>query len=380
MSLDLDSVFVIDESADEALGAAMQKQDVARAAGDERGRALGLIKAADALVLMGRTDDAWGMAAEATAMCTEMKYEEGRAAAMNVMTKVHVKKGRDDEELEEALDSAMDTLKLFRKLSFRRGEAAALTTLASVYHATKKATLSIKTAKEALAIFAELGDKRAMAELYHAVMAGYLIATPPEPFLAAKQVQKASELYEELGDKSKQARCMHTVATVEKNAGDIKKAADALQKASALFVESGDYRGHAMGLDTTMDMLLDAGMYRDAIKVGKERVTIFRNAGDMQGEGKAMMRLGDVMMKNDDYEKAGKCAEVAMGLFVNINDMEGLTSAKGLVDGAKHAQVAADIEASIAKASCGMHVPATLIVDPGLNKRITGDFTRALVN
>eukprot|EP00420_Gonyaulax_spinifera_P032865 CAMPEP_0197882730 /NCGR_PEP_ID=MMETSP1439-20131203/9790_1 /TAXON_ID=66791 /ORGANISM="Gonyaulax spinifera, Strain CCMP409" /LENGTH=46 /DNA_ID= /DNA_START= /DNA_END= /DNA_ORIENTATION= len=46
MSADLDTVFVIDETPDEALSSAMQKQDQARGSMDERGRALGLIKAA----------------------------------------------------------------------------------------------------------------------------------------------------------------------------------------------------------------------------------------------------------------------------------------------------------------------------------------------
>lgn len=376
MSADLDSVFIIDESADEALGAAMQKQDAARAAGDERGRALALIKAADALVLMDRPDEAYGSVGEAMAMCSDMKFEEGRAAAMNVMTKIHVKKGKDEEELEEALDSAMDTLKLFRKLGYRKGEAVALTTLASVHHASQKSALSIKSAKEALAIFAELGEKRSMAELYKAVMAGYLIKTPPEYFLAAKQMHKAAALYQELGDKSKEGSCMLSVATVEKSAGEVKKAAEALQKATDLFVEAADVTGQAATLETTMGMLLDAGMYKDAVKVGKERVTIFRNAGDMHSEGKALLKLGDVMMKNDDYEKASRCAEAAMGLFGN--DMEALMSAKELMDGAKHAKAAEEIEASIAKASEGMHVPATLIVDPGLNKRITGDWAKAI--
>eukprot|EP00421_Protoceratium_reticulatum_P032861 CAMPEP_0168471132 /NCGR_PEP_ID=MMETSP0228-20121227/59118_1 /TAXON_ID=133427 /ORGANISM="Protoceratium reticulatum, Strain CCCM 535 (=CCMP 1889)" /LENGTH=40 /DNA_ID= /DNA_START= /DNA_END= /DNA_ORIENTATION= len=40
MAFELDQVFIVDESPEEALGAAMQKQDASRATGDERGRAL----------------------------------------------------------------------------------------------------------------------------------------------------------------------------------------------------------------------------------------------------------------------------------------------------------------------------------------------------
>lgn len=380
MALELDQVFVIEEGPEDALGAAYQKMDTARASGDERSRALCLIKAADALVQLGRVDEASGHLSEASWTCGEMKFEEGRAACMNVTAKVHTKKGGDEEELEEALDSANDALKLFRKLGFRKGEAAALTTLAGVYLASKKAVLAIKSAKEALAILAELGEKRAMAVVYDSVKAAYLAKSPPESFLAAKQVEKAVAIYKDLGDKAKEAAGMHSLAMVEKGAGDVKKAADALQKAKELFAEAGDTRGESLVLDTVMGMLVDGGLYFDAIKVGKQRIMLFHNSGDASEEARAMVALGDVMMKNDDHEKAAKLAENALGIFAGVNDMDGLKSAKEMLDGAKHAKAVEEIETSISKVSPGMHVPKTLLVDPGLNKRITGAWGTAITN
>eukprot|EP00408_Alexandrium_pacificum_P005881 CAMPEP_0171210140 /NCGR_PEP_ID=MMETSP0790-20130122/28954_1 /TAXON_ID=2925 /ORGANISM="Alexandrium catenella, Strain OF101" /LENGTH=85 /DNA_ID=CAMNT_0011675765 /DNA_START=62 /DNA_END=316 /DNA_ORIENTATION=- len=85
MAMELDQVFVIDETPEEAVGAAYAKMDAARATGDERGRALCLIKAGEALAMMGDVNGAWGSAAEAMSLCSDMKFEEGRAAATNVM-------------------------------------------------------------------------------------------------------------------------------------------------------------------------------------------------------------------------------------------------------------------------------------------------------
>jgi len=376
MAMELDQVFVLDESLEEALGVAHQKMDTARASGDERGRALCLIKAADALVQMGRPDEAMGYVMEGMAMCSEMKFEEGRAAATNVVAKIHTKKGKDEEELEEAMDSATDALKLFRKLGYRKGEAVALTTLSGVYQACKKATPAIKHAKEALAVFAELGEKRAMAETYDTVKSAYLIKQPAETLLAAKQVHKAAALYEELGDKVKQASCMHTAAVVEK--ADVKKAAECLHRARDLFAEAGDHRGQGMVLETIMGMLLDGCMYSQAVKVGKDRVAMFEESGDVAEQARAMLKLGEVYMNNSDCDRASKIANVAMGIFGGVGDMEGMKSAKDLMDGAKHAMAVEEIETSVAKCSDAMHVPKTLLVDPGLNKRITGAFGTAI--
>merc|ERR1719361_3291456 len=104
-----------------------------------------------------------------------------------------------------------------------------------VYTAGKKSAAAIKTAKEALTIFAELGEKKSMASAYHLVGNGYLAKTPKESFLAAKQVSKAAGLYQELGDKDKEADCLHTVAKIEKEARDVKKAAESLTKCLDLY-------------------------------------------------------------------------------------------------------------------------------------------------
>merc|ERR1712048_352359 len=198
-----------------------------------------------------------------------------------------------------------------------------------------------------LAIFAELGDKAAMAAVYKTLKEGFLVKTPPDTFRAVKQMQKSMAIFEEMGDKSKAAACMH-------------------------------FRGDASVMETMMTMFLDAGMYYEAVKIGKERCTTFHNGGDMQGEGMALVKLGSVMMENEAHEKASKIAEAALGIFAGINDMAGLKSAKDLLDGAKHARVVEEINVALNKASEYMHIPSTLVVDPGLNKRIQDAYSTAM--
>merc|ERR1740129_54413 len=330
--------------------------------------------------MLDRVDEAMHLVGEAMAICTEIKYEEGRAAAMNVIAKVHVKKGGDEEELEEAMDSATDSLKLFRKLGSRKGEAVALCTLSSEYCASKKAAPAIKHAKEALAIFAELGEKRSMAEVYHMVKDAYLAKTPAESFLAAKQVSKAAALYQELGDKNKEAGCLLTMATVEKNAGDVKKAAESLQKSLDLYSSAFNLNGQLDALSTMMDMLLEGDMYTEAIKVAKRRVALAQASGDSGAEGFALMKLGDVALKNGDHERAAKAAEVAMGIVGNSGMYGEMGQAKELMDGAEHAKKVEEIETTVAKATGSIHVPTHIIVDPDLNKRVNSQWSTAIAS
>mmetsp|Transcript_44649 Transcript_44649/g.124162 ORF Transcript_44649/g.124162 Transcript_44649/m.124162 type:complete len:380 (-) Transcript_44649:111-1250(-) len=378
MSFGLDQVFILGESPAEALGIAEQKREASMATGDERGRVLGLVKAAEAFALMGRTDEAQGYSSEALGVCGEMKFEEGRAAAMNSMTKALVAKGGDAEDLEEALDSGMDTLKLSRKIGFRKGEAVALLTLSGVYHAMQNSAQAVKYGKEALTLFAELGEQTGMAVAYEALMGAYLVKSPPEASRAAKQVQKAYAIYESMNDTEKMARCMHTMATVEIKGADYKKASEAFAKSRALYVQAGDIYGHAMVLESLMGLYLQADMYFEAMKVGQDRVSLFHDAGDMSGEGYALVKLGQAYLQYEDHDKAEQVAQKALGTFAAISDIDGMTQAKTLLDDAKQAQSVESIGIALSKVQDFVHIPATLIVDPGLTKRVGEAYMSAM--
>mmetsp|Transcript_7927 Transcript_7927/g.25215 ORF Transcript_7927/g.25215 Transcript_7927/m.25215 type:complete len:178 (-) Transcript_7927:129-662(-) len=171
---------------------------------------------------------------------------------------------------------------------------------------------------------------------------------------------------------------MHTIATVEIKGGDYKKASEALAKAKALFAEVPDYKGMAKVLETLMGLYLEAGMFFEAVKVGQERCSIFNSAGDMHSEGFALVKLGEVLLENEAHEKASALAQAALGIFASISNMDGLQAAKTLLDGAKHAASVEEIGIALAKASDYTHIPTTLVVDPGLNKRMNAQYVTSM--
>eukprot|EP00415_Alexandrium_ostenfeldii_P001236 UN1236 len=133
-----------------------------------------------------------------------------------------------------------------------------------------------------------------------------------------------------------------------------------------------------MVLETLMGLYLEADMFFEAVKVGQDRISIFHDAGDMHSEGYALVKLGQVLLENEAHEKASTLAQAALGIFAGLSNMDGLQAAKGLLDGAKHASSVEEIGIAMAKASDYMHVPTTLVVDPGLNKRMNESYATAM--
>merc|ERR1739845_310579 len=130
--------------------------------------------------------------------------------------------------------------------------------------------------------------------------------------------------------------------------------------------------------DVLVDMMKAEGKYVEAVKLAKERTSALHDAGDMSKEAYSLLKLGELLLDSGANVKAGKVAEVALGMFAGMNDMGGMKAGKELMDGAKQAALVADIEVTLTSASEYMHIPTTLVVDPGLNKRIQERYQQAV--
>merc|ERR1712203_175845 len=97
------------------------------------------------------------------------KWDQAIAAAGNVLTKIYIRQAGpsgDEDDLQTALESATDTLKMMQKASFKKGEAVALGTFATVYYAMSKPDKGIAYAKQAFGVFQEIGDPTGAAAMY----------------------------------------------------------------------------------------------------------------------------------------------------------------------------------------------------------------------
>merc|ERR1712061_383376 len=189
---------------------------------------------------------------------------------------------------------------------------------------------------------------------------------------------KAAGVYQSLGDKRMEAKATLTLAKVEVAGGDAAKATAAATSAKGLFMEAGDTKGMGDTYDVLIDMMKAEGKYADALKLAKERTTQLHDAGDMNGEAYSLLKLGELLLESGETVKAGKVAEVSLGMFAGLNDFGGMKAGKELMDGAKSAKLVSDIEYTLSASSEYMNIPSTLIVDPGLSKRMQERYSQAV--
>merc|ERR1712129_157979 len=124
-------------------------------------------------------------------------------------------------------------------------------------------------------------------------------------------------------------------------------------------------------------MHLEAGNFVKAVEAAKQIVTLFHDATDTRGEGRALLKLAEMLLGNNDIERARKVAEVALGILSEAQDKEGMQQGMEMMGAVKHATVNMEMQQIIDLNRDFMHVPKSLVVDPGLNKRIQAAYDQA---
>jgi tetratricopeptide (TPR) repeat protein len=372
MTLELtgnDAVFVMGDAQD-ALSMAMSKQSVAAGSGDAKSRAMGLITAGEALAYLKKYEDATASIQEAQGLCGELKYDEGTACCTNAMTTVFLVQGF----IEEAIDSGKDALKQFKKAGYKLGEGMALNSLSKVMLKKGDAQLAIKYAKEALATFSAMGQVGCVAMTYFTTADAYMASG--DTFAAARAIGKAAGIYEKVNEKVKAAMAYVSMAGIELKAQDYAKVVDYCDKAKA--TADGDSKVSGAAAEVMVEMALSKGDIPGALSKAKTVIGEYHSGGDAKLETKALLRLASLYVTHGYHEKGAKVAEIAIGLAYGMNDQEDMAAAKSILDGAKHSKVCEEIEVSVARMQDYCHVPATLIVDPGLQPRVQAKYVDAV--
>merc|ERR1712187_461860 len=137
---------------------------------------------------------------------------------------------------------------------------------------------------------------------------------------------------------------------------------------------AGDPSAGGAAKKVLVDMALAKDEYPMAVAAGKDLISYYRSKGDSKMEATTLLQLGQIMLDKGDHVKGGQLAEMALGIFYGLSDQENMQKGKALLDKAKEAKVAEDIEITVSKMEDYVHTPLQLIVDPGMQTRLQGKY------
>ncbi|CAE7214299.1 GPSM1 [Symbiodinium natans] len=374
LALNLEQVFRENEKLDEVRRSSEALLKQASQNGDSTLRVLGLCKAAQADLMdpaHGSRIAALEKVREAKALAEEHLLAEGAAVVKYSAARIHAKDGGED-GLDQALDLCFQAVDAFHKLGQRRAEASSMLMLGDIHGLLQQQDAAMRHYKEALAIFKEVGDHSFCGCTRHKLSKAYMMKGQ---FLrAAPAAQRAIDSYKAAGQNDQaQGDCWITLAEAQSQAADIPKVQESIAQARTIFADIQDVASEAKAMGVLVKAYMQNDSPAEAVDVAKQVVTRFREAGDHHGECQALLSLAKLLLPLDP-EKAERIASAAMDLMRGLGMSNQLEECKDVKARCDHAKAAAEVEAKIWKRSDFMHVPRSLIVDPGCRGRLQNEF------
>ena len=207
-------------------------------------------------------------------------------------------------QFKEALASWEQSLKLYRELGDRQGQADSLESLGFAYLILGEYQQAIHFHQQSLALKREIGDRQGQADS----LGGLGIA-----YGALGDYQRALDLYQqqltiarEVGDRQREALSLNNLGNTYDALGDYQQAIHFHQQSLVLKREIGDRQGQADSLDRLGLAYTNLGEYQQAIHFHQQSLALKREIGDRQGQADSLNNLGAVYFSLGDYQRAIK--------------------------------------------------------------------------
>ena len=195
------------------------------------------------------------------------------------------------------------------------------TTLVTLFEARGYLDLWESTHMQALAAARQAGTKRGSAALLGSLGTLYLSKRQAEQSRSA--LESALRLFDELGDVHGRALCWRDLALLERQGGDSERALALYERSLRAFDQAGDIVGKATALTQSAHIWMQRGDGGGAHARLEEALAIYRSVGYAGGEARALRRVGQVLLQRGEPEQAEHTLAEVLAMVRGAGDVIG---------------------------------------------------------
>jgi tetratricopeptide (TPR) repeat protein len=180
---------------------------------------------------------------------------------------------------------------------------------------------ALADAADARKDFAELNDRRAMADCDH--LMGLVHELRGEREKSFAQLEQALKEHTALGDRFGEGRDLTALGVHYKNLGDHDKALDYFTKSLELRKGIGDMRGYAANLANIGNLLRHRNQIAEALQKLEQALSVYRELSDKKGEADLLTNLANLDASRGNQTGALEKFIAALKLHREIQDSRG---------------------------------------------------------
>jgi tetratricopeptide (TPR) repeat protein/CRP-like cAMP-binding protein len=215
----------------------------------------------------------------------------------------------------------------FAELGDREGQARALNELAEVHGIAGNSEDALRYAGEALELYRAIDDPAGVASCLHTLSRLHLSQERYE--LALHHAGQALDVREELGDRRGTAQSLIILATVQRNLGEPNAALSEGLEALSICHELGDEHAEAETLLCLAEIYDLLRLPHDARRDAERALAGYTATGDQYGCGRALCALGRIARNGSRYDEALSYYEQALTVQVELHHEQGKAETLG---------------------------------------------------
>ncbi len=178
-----------------------------------------------------------------------------------------------------------------------------------------------ETHQVALAAARQAGDRRGQAAMLYSI--GSLYIAEQRFGDARRDFESAAELFEEAGDDLGVALVIRNIAFLDRMSGRLDDAVERYDRALGIFRGTGDQVASAYVLHSMAQIRLDCDELDEAKRLLGEALELSRVGGSRRVEAQVLHRLGETYLRSEEFASAAEVFEQTLTTVRNIGDPTG---------------------------------------------------------
>lgn len=221
-------------------------------------------------------------------------------------------------QIEAALQSWEQALRLYRQSGNRRGEGRVLGNQGAVQEALGNYREAIAAFSDSLDIARDIGDAQGIA--FALSNLGHTHERLAEYDIALSYQQQALDYARQRGDRTSEQEALNALGILYKATGNYDQAVATYERSLALARELGDRRGEANVLGNLGNAYTDLGNYPQAIALYEAALPLLQAINNPLGEAAILQRLGNVFSEVGNLTQALRYYEQSLAMARDLRD------------------------------------------------------------
>jgi CHAT domain-containing protein/tetratricopeptide (TPR) repeat protein len=217
-----------------------------------------------------------------------------------------------------ALSKYVQSLRYWRAISDKRGEARALKNLGEIFHTIGEPKKALEYYSRVLLLSHELGDRQLECEVLNDIAYAQIRLSQTEK--ALEYCTKALKLSQNIGHAASEARALDNIGRAYYAIGDRQQALSYYQQALPIWRSEKNFPGQAQTLLNFANVYSDFSYVERALEYYGQALALWRAVNDKRGEASTLTGMGHLYSRLGKKQAALELYEQARPLLKVVGD------------------------------------------------------------